>query len=171
MHFGWALQCILQNIVNANPAYGPVYMAKIDLADGYYRIALQLEDIPKLGVIFPSNNDKELLVAFPLVLPMGWVKSAPYFCAATETVADVANEQIMQQARPPPHQLDQVVDTPPLQPMITSTATTIKMTNLLHPSHPTQPVANNRCPLGRWEVYINDFCGLAQGNSKRHWHI
>ena len=29
------------------------------------------------------------MVAFPLILPMGWVESPPYFFTVTETVADL----------------------------------------------------------------------------------
>jgi hypothetical protein len=71
MRFGQAFQCLLEDIVNANPRFGPVYLCKIDISDGFYRVQLQAKDIPKLGVSFPEENDGEHLVAFPLVLPMG----------------------------------------------------------------------------------------------------
>ena len=38
---------------------------------------------------------EEPLVAFPLVLPMGWSKSPPIFSTATETIAYLANERLM----------------------------------------------------------------------------
>ena len=48
----------------------------------------------------------------PLVLPVGWVESPPQFCAATETVADLANTALREQT---PrlrtlHRLDQVLE-------------------------------------------------------------
>jgi hypothetical protein len=90
MQFGTALQRAIENIVNANPRFGPVQVCKVDIADGFYRIEVRPADIPKLGVIIPSQTeDQEQLIAFPLVLPMGWKNSPPYFCAITETVADV----------------------------------------------------------------------------------
>lgn len=54
MQFGRALQRVCSTIVKANPRYGPVAMAKIDIADGFYRVGLQIEDIPKLGVALPT---------------------------------------------------------------------------------------------------------------------
>jgi hypothetical protein len=36
---------------------------------------------------------------------MGWTNSPPIFCAATETIADLANEGILKW-RKPPHRLD-----------------------------------------------------------------
>lgn len=97
MRFSWAFQRLLEDIVNVDPWFGPVYLCnKVDILDGFYHVWLQAEDIPKLGVAFPSKHADEHLVAFPLILPMGWVSLPPYFCAHTETVADVANECIMQ---------------------------------------------------------------------------
>ena len=54
MQFGHALERILQEILIANPAFGPVHLIKLDISDGFYRIALNVNDIPKLGVAFPS---------------------------------------------------------------------------------------------------------------------
>jgi hypothetical protein len=72
MQFGHALQRILQTILHADPRFGPVYLIKVDIADGFYRVWLNTNDIPKLGVIFPTLPHMEPLVAFPLALPMGW---------------------------------------------------------------------------------------------------
>jgi hypothetical protein len=102
MQFGRALQRILQTILNANPRYGPVFLIKVDIADGFYRVWVNSSDIPKLGVIFPTLPNSEPLVAFPLVLPMGWTESPPYFCAATETFVDLANQQVDCTSPPPP---------------------------------------------------------------------
>lgn len=90
MQFGKTLQRVLTKVVHADPYYGPVSLGKIDIADGFYRIGIQSRDIPKLGVILPSDGH-EPLVAFPLALPMGWVESPPYFTSVTETACDLLN--------------------------------------------------------------------------------
>ena len=77
MQFGRALQRVLSTIVHANPRYGPVHMAKIDIADGFYRVWIALNDVPKLGVALPVSPGGVPLVAFPLALPMGWIDSPP----------------------------------------------------------------------------------------------
>ena len=46
MQFGKALNHILQRILAANPWYGPTYMLKLDLSDGFSRIRLHAKDIP-----------------------------------------------------------------------------------------------------------------------------
>jgi hypothetical protein len=111
MQFGFALDRILREILLADPALGPVQMLKIDLSDGFYRINLNIDDIPKLGVAFPTSPGEEPLVAFPLVLPMGWKNSPPVFSTATETVADLANQRLAANVTPQPHPLDDEAET------------------------------------------------------------
>ena len=69
-------------------------LLKIDIADGFYRWDINPTDIPKLAVIFPTLPGKPRLVAFPLVLPMGWKNSPPVFCTVTETAADLTNQKL-----------------------------------------------------------------------------
>jgi hypothetical protein len=88
---------------------------KVDIANGFYRIWLNLHDIPKLAVLLPRLHGKEPLLALPLVLPMGWTESPPYFCAATETVANVTNRRLANHWKAPPHRLEEVAATPPTE--------------------------------------------------------
>ena len=92
---------------DVDPRYGPIYMMKVDIADGFYCVGLAPEDLPSLGVCLPPGTDGKTLVAFPLVLPMGWVESPPQFCAVTETVADLASTALREQTPRlrMPHQL------------------------------------------------------------------
>ena len=79
---------------NVNPYHGPIYMMKVDIADGFYRVGLAPEDVLSLGVCLPPGPDGKTLVAFPLVLPIDWVESPPHFCAVVEAVADLVNTQL-----------------------------------------------------------------------------
>ena len=98
MQFGHALDRILREILLADPRLGPIYLMKIDISDGFYRVNLSIDDIPKLGVVFPTAPGQEPLVALPLVLPMGWKNSPPIFSTVTETIADMANQRIQNDA-------------------------------------------------------------------------
>jgi hypothetical protein len=113
MQFGHALHRMLRKIRFADPAHGPVYMLKVDIADGFYRVYVAPRDVPKLGVAFPHQAGEEPLVAFPLALPMGWTSSPPYFSAFTETIVDVANDRLAQHSDPLPHRLDTAASTRP----------------------------------------------------------
>jgi hypothetical protein len=42
-----------------------------DISNGFYCVELNIDDIPKLGLIFPTSDGEEPLFAFPLVRP--WV--------------------------------------------------------------------------------------------------
>ena len=74
MQYGRALDCLIREIVYADPALGYVYLLKSDVSDGFYRIGLRPEDAPKLRLIFPSGKEEEPMVAIPLTLPMRWKK-------------------------------------------------------------------------------------------------
>ena len=95
MQFGGALSRILWLLQHADPAEGPVYMAKFDISDGFYRLFLDPDDAPKLAVLMPKYDGEPQLVAVPLSLTMGWVPSLPTFCTASETAADIANASLL----------------------------------------------------------------------------
>jgi Reverse transcriptase (RNA-dependent DNA polymerase). len=164
MQFGQALQRILRHILLADPQHGPVYLLKIDIADGFYRIDVCPEDIPKLGVMFPTPPGVEPLVALPMVLPMGWKNSPPAFCTATETIADLANEKLRTEEcncshplrsraaqhdhiSPLPERPDCCKDDGPVEP------------------DPSLPRPSN--PKAEVDVYVDDFIGVAQGDTPR----
>ena len=113
MQFGRTLERILYQIRHANPRFGPVYLGKVDLADGFYRVKLNDSAIPRLAVALPCFPDEEQLIAFPLVLPMGWGQSMPWFSSTTETGADLVNSWPPQWVLPP-HPLEQAANTPPV---------------------------------------------------------
>ena len=158
MQFGHALDRLLREILLADPKLGETYLIKVDISDGFYRINLNIEDIPKLGVVFPTEPGCPPLVALPLVLPMGWKNSPPIFTTGTETVADVANANIRDPTyTPPPHHLDKLADSipipaPPPKP---------SQLDLLSrdPSLPQAPIQ------GYVDVFMDDFLALVQGTA------
>lgn len=164
MQFGGALPRLLREILLANPALGTVRMIKVDLSDGFYRIALNPDDIPKLGVVFPTRPGEEELVAFPLVLPMGWANSPPIFSTATETIADVANSAILSPVEPAPHHLDEEAASMDDFHAPSSSPLPSIPTIARDPALPHLPK-----PVSYVDVFVDDFIGLCQGkrNSRR----
>ena len=63
MQFVHALKRILREILLANPAHGPVILHKTDLSNRFYRVDVNTDDAPKLGVIFPTKPGADLMVA------------------------------------------------------------------------------------------------------------
>ena len=176
MQFGHAFDRLLHRIHHVDRSFGPVFLIKVDLADGFYRVALATEDLPALGVAFPSLPSEPPLVALPLVLPMGWVSSPPYFCAITETITDLANAQLQQPLVPLPiHRLSFIADNPnnetPL-PFRTSMSLTPQPTSLPTPFHRTPILAPKRSkPLAHVDIYMDDFVALAQGHPHRRLQV
>ena len=69
----------------------PILFSKIDLKDGYWRMCVNEKDAWNFAYVLPKDNqDKEIYLVIPDALQMGWCKSPAFFCAATETVRDVA---------------------------------------------------------------------------------
>jgi hypothetical protein len=64
------------------------------------------EQALSLACLLPKDASEPQLVAIPLALPMGWVESPPYFCAVTETIADLANSRLSR-TQVPYHRLEQ----------------------------------------------------------------
>jgi hypothetical protein len=166
MQFGRSLERILWEILFANPAYGPVQMIKLDISDGFYRIGLNIDDIPKLGVVFPTLPGDKPLITFPLVLPMGWTNSPPIFSTATETIADIANARLSLGWVPPSHPLDELaasVSAPPHEAYWGS-----KLMPPLEPypnRDPSLPTVG--APAAYVDVFVDDFVGLAQKHKQR----
>ena len=160
MQFGHMLDRLLREILLADQAHGPPEMMKVDIADSFYRIQLNVDDIPKLGVVFPMKDSKEPLVAFPLVLPMGWVNSPPAFRAETETSADLANAQICHPGEPEPHFFDTMA-----QSQDDERPSHCKPSHEIPqiPRDPCSPSRGSRTPLQYVDVFVDDFLELAQG--------
>ena len=166
MQFGKALERLLHKIRHANPEHGPVYMNKIDIADGFYRMWLRPDSSPALACAMPRYEGEPPLVAIPIALPMGWVESPPSFCAMTETIADLANAR-MRRGYAPVHRLEhhtelstlspspEVTPTPSPSPEVTptsspsleaSTPSSSLGTNLTSSPSPRAPTAPQETP-------------------------
>ena len=168
MQFGQALERLLTHIVHADPRFGPVYIIKVDISDGFYRIHIRPQDVPKLGVAYPTPPGEPKLIAFPLVLPMGWTESPPYFCSVTETIADNANARLLRNEVGPPHRLELEADTAPPQPS-PPTHTTSCVTPV--PTQRNPNLTRRRRILGLVDVFVDDFLALAQGAPTRRHRI
>jgi hypothetical protein len=155
MQFGTALPRLLERLVYCNRQHGPPVLAKIDLADGYYRVPLSSAAALALAVLIPTDlpHDPTPLVALPLALPMGWAHSPPYFCAFTETVTDLTNHATL--------------SVYPKNPFLDHTQCTIEPVETeFHPAAVTLG-GDSLPPLTHADVYIDDFMLVAQ----RPYHL
>jgi hypothetical protein len=123
------------------------------------RIPLIAPHIAILGALLPSYPGEEQLVAFPLILPMGWIKSPQYLCAVTETIADMANVLFGQgQLATGTHRLDDLADSHPH--IASSFAAGPAIASMPPPTVRSQGPLQRRTNLV--DVYMDDFILLSQ---------
>jgi len=151
MQFGTTIHRILQCIAYARSIHGPVLMSKIDLSDGYYHVPLSPSAALELAVVLPPLTGTKPIIGIPLVLPMGWKYSPLFFCAYTETIADVSNQVIGSQTPTSPHRLEMLIDT------IAAPRDELHPSAIIPPQCYTLPD-----PIAYTDVYMDDFLGLAQ---------
>jgi hypothetical protein len=97
------LHRLLHAIVETGPGHGPMCRAKVNLLDAYMLIRLHLDDLPKPAFFVPPHpSNPEPIIDLHLSLPMGFVESAPYFCASTKTTANLINHSWGLATSPPP---------------------------------------------------------------------
>ena len=101
------------------------------------------------------------MVAFPLVLPMGWVNSPPYFSAVTETAADLMNDAFKRSEEYPPHRLED-------QALQVEADNDLGSRNPTHSlTEPTIHPPRLRQRLKYVDIYVDDFIALLQGNAEQ----
>ena len=90
---------------------------------------------------------------------MGYVESAAFFCATTETVKDRTLDTFSTCHNTPPHHLEYLADTKPPQTSVEYTEATLKAKSKWEAlSLHAQATA-----LARVEVYLYDFIGIVHG--------
>ena len=97
---------------------------------------------------------------------MGWVLSPPNFSACTETIADLTNADLqnpeaIKHARAMPHWLDVVSQSNPAPKLGSDTKSKPSVDSLTIRPNVTCPFWKPLCYL---YIYVDNFCGLAQGN-------
>jgi hypothetical protein len=157
IQFGAALQRFLQRLERADTRRGPIKLAKTDISDAFMRVWISLQTIPCLGAILPSYPDEEPLIAFPMILPMGWVDSPNYLCAVTETIADLANARFAtNDLSSATHRLNQTARTAPTDTVPGHHDASIRPPPTTRSQGPIKP------PLNFTDVYMDDFIAASQ---------
>jgi hypothetical protein len=157
IQFRAALYRFLQCLECTDTRRGLIKLAKTDISDTFMRVWISLATIPCLGAILPLFLDGEPLVAFPMILPMGWVDSPNFLCAVTETIADLANARFASNNMTTTiHRLNDTACTPPdEEPRIATTFHGI-------PPPTTRSQGPLKLPLNFTDMYMDDFLVASQ---------
>lgn len=102
------------------------------------------------------------MIAFPMILPMGWVDSPNYLCAVTETICDLANARFSAgDLSDTPHRLEVLASSAPVGLPRARPTTSGAL--------PPPPAVRSRGPLQRplntVDVYMDDLVSLTQGSA------
>jgi hypothetical protein len=71
-----------------------VFMAKWDIKDGFWCMDCREGKEWSFAYVLLQPAGQPVRLVVPTLLQMGWVESPPYFCAATETVQDIATDYL-----------------------------------------------------------------------------
>ena len=160
MRFVKALYRAIDCILTAPPKLGPTFLNNVDLSYAYTRIWIHLEDIP--SVAFPvtkSTPEEYQLVGFHLSILLGYVESAAFLCATSETVKNRTLDTLSTRHTALPHHPEDLADTKPPQTSAEEAAATLESDNNWEAlsSHARATA------LAHVEVYLDDFISITQG--------
>ena len=86
----------------------------MDLVDADMRIWDRMKNIPSVALLIPKEREKEeQLVGFHIYISMGYVESAPLFCASTETGKDMVNNTMEPRQTANEQPLEKFLETEP----------------------------------------------------------
>ena len=77
----------------APQADGPIMYQKLDIKDGYWRGVVEEEAKWNFCYVLPKlHPDEPTMLVVPKCLQMGWTESPAYFCVASESARDIAED-------------------------------------------------------------------------------
>jgi len=86
MHqLGKVLQCLIPTMAAASPDHGPIFFAKWDIKDGFWRMMVSHKDAWNFCYMLPTAQGNPIQIVVPTSLQMGWCKSPPFFCSCSWT--------------------------------------------------------------------------------------
>ncbi len=71
-----------------------IFMAKYDIKDGFWRLDCQEGEEWNFAYVLPQEEGQPVKLVVPSSLQMGWIESPPFFCTASETGRDVAEDYV-----------------------------------------------------------------------------
>ena len=127
----------------------PIFMAKWDIKDGFWRLMTELGSEYNSAYVLPQEAGKPPRIVIPTPLQMGWTQSPPFFCAAAETARDVAQDYAQTKVGSlPAHKFDAYTKTSQEYKALPSTSPT------------------NEELLYLIEVFVDDFVGMCIPQNK-----
>lgn len=114
------------------------------------------DDAWNFAYVLPGGQKSDpIQLVIPEALQMGWGESPPFFCAATETARDIAQEKFDNHTPVPAQPMEDIM-------------MDIDWNTVPSPVPPPTTERSKRQFVNLLEVYIDDFIGLIQSTNKDH---
>ena len=121
-----------------------IMFSKLDIKDGFWRLRVRDGHHLNFAYVLPDKKGERIRLVVPSALQMGWAESPPFFCAATETARDIAEDLAKEpMGSLPPHELEDYMLPPTKWPAVELSTTCEKYLKVM-------------------EVYVDDFCTMVQ---------
>jgi hypothetical protein len=147
---GNVLHWIIHTMAQNHNKKIPFAFSKCNIKDGFWQMVVSHEDAWNFCYVLPGLNKttplNDIQIVFPHSLQMGWCKSPPFFCAATETGQDVIQQMLHKAINAQPH---------PMEHYLMDNAPAIG-TKSMGPS------------VNLFEVFVNDFVGITNNLTNAH---
>ncbi len=141
----------------------PFMFTKLDIKDGFWRMAVSDSDAWNFCYALPSETEQELddiMIVVPNSLQMGWTESPPCFCAGTETARDIMEIMLPSVEELQAHPLEHKMMPLPKDLMSTKAQRADDDMSIsdgddeaLHPPYPTPSKT-------LFEVFVDDFMAI-----------
>ena len=132
----------------------PFMFSKVDLKDGYWRMAVSAEDAWNFAYILPGGKPEDpIQLVIPDALQMGWSESPPFFCAATETARDIIQAELNTNVYVPEQPMENIM-------------MDIDWASIPKHNGPSNSGPDKTKFLKLLEVYIDDFIGVLQSTDE-----
>jgi hypothetical protein len=148
---------IIWTMALSNDTTTPFMFSKVNLKDGYWRMAVNEADAWNFAYVLPGAGPHEpIQLVIPDALQMSWSESSSFFCAATETARDIIDEKMRNNVILPEQPMENIM-------MAIDWTAVDKL-----PNQPAATECYQRKFLSLIEVYIDDFIGIIQSTNKAH---
>lgn len=91
---GSVLPRLIHSVARAPVEDGNIVFSKLDIKDGYWRMIVEAGKHINFAYVLPDVIGERIRLVTPSALQMGWMESPSFFCAATETARDLAEQLV-----------------------------------------------------------------------------
>ena len=148
---GHVLKRLVHTMATHRDNNSPFLFAKLDVKDGFWRMAVNDNDAWNFCYVLPTLNKEvdvdNIEIVVPNSLQMGWCESPPFFCTGSETARDLIERMCRKPL--PPHEFENIMVPPSDQKEVTRS------------SLPQAPITSV-------EVYVDDFIGITNVGTREH---